>query len=106
VDQLIEELSERGWLLNNLFQLDSGLWQCNLRTATHHTAYGKGESAIVALELAIDNIERAIESDPVQPTVSFSREEWRELNQTQPASIASILANLRQPSPPVFARRL
>lgn len=61
IDPLLTECAERGWLLNNLFQLDNGTWQCNLRTATHFTAYGRGFDATMALGAAMDCIENAQE---------------------------------------------
>jgi hypothetical protein len=62
LDDLIAEIAERGWLVSNLFQLASGLWQANLRTESHHTEFGIGTSAIDALTTAIDLIETATES--------------------------------------------
>jgi len=31
LEELLEEVKDRGLLVNNLFQLDDGSWQCNLR---------------------------------------------------------------------------
>ena len=63
IEDILAEISDRGFRLNNLFQLDSGLWQANLRSETHHTSWAQAESAALALSLAIDQIETAIESE-------------------------------------------
>lgn len=57
LESLITEANERGFLLNNLFQLSSGLWQANLRNATHGTEFGRGYSATDALSDAIDKMD-------------------------------------------------
>lgn len=31
LDQLIKEVQEQDFLINNLFQISKGVWQCNLR---------------------------------------------------------------------------
>jgi hypothetical protein len=31
LEELLQEVKDQGLLLNNLFQLDDGRWQCNLR---------------------------------------------------------------------------
>jgi hypothetical protein len=102
IDTLLEELAERGWLLNNLFQLDNGTWQCNLRTATHHTAYAQGETAVIALDLAIDAIGSALET--VAATSTFEPVGYSFPVQSQ--ELAALLANLRKPAAPVFRRKL
>lgn len=70
IEDLLEEISAAGWLLSNLFQLDSGLWQANLRNATHHTDYGLGFTPAEALEAAIDQMASA--SEIIKPTQSYS----------------------------------
>lgn len=109
VDELLLEIEERGWLLNNLFQRDDGSWQCNLRTVTHHTAYGKGPSPDLALAEAIDAIETALETVPDVEALPYGRSELidslpdhRKFNEI----MASALANLRQPTAPMFRRKL
>lgn len=101
VDDLLAEVEERGWLLNNLFQIDDCTWQCNLRTTTHHTAYGKGHSAAIAIAIAIDNIESALES-AVHPQGGISSIE----PVTQSFNLAAALANLRPEPAAIFRRKL
>lgn len=63
IEDLLSEISDRGFRLNNLFQLDSDLWQANLRSETHHTSWAQADSPALALALALDKIETAIESE-------------------------------------------
>ncbi len=70
IESLLAEIADAGWLLSNLFQLDSGLWQANLRNATHHTDYGLGFTPAEALEAAIDAMATAYEN--LKPTQSYS----------------------------------
>jgi hypothetical protein len=98
---LLIEIRERGWLVSNLFQLDSGVWQANLRTATHHTDFGRGSTPELALSLAIDAIERAeltARSDAIIVN--------NDLLAAPSADLASLLANLRKPKLPTVTRRL
>lgn len=62
LSDLFDEVRDRGWLVSNLFQLDDGTWQANLRTITHHTEFGRGPTPELALSLAIEQIETATES--------------------------------------------
>lgn len=62
IESLFAEIAEAGWLVSNLFQRDDGLWQCNLRSATHHTGFGIAESPAEAIESAIDQIASATET--------------------------------------------
>jgi len=102
ISDLLDEISERGWLVNNLFQLDNGSWQANLRTLTHHTAYGRGISATLALSTAMDNIEDAIPSTIHETETNQSITFGPETSKT----LAQILANLRPTKPPLITRRL
>lgn len=70
IESLLAEIADAGWLLSNLFQLDSGLWQANLRSATHCTDYGRGFTPAEALEAAIDQMASA--SETTKPTQSYS----------------------------------
>lgn len=87
---LLTEIADRGWLLSNLFQLDSGLWQANLRTATHHTGWGQGLSPELALSAAIDLIAEAIETDQPAPTCGRAA-----LPSHEPMSLASLMTSSR-----------
>ena len=99
---LLDEISERGWLVNNLFQLDNGTWQANLRTSTHHTAWGRGPTPVLALSIAMDGIEAAepstIHEVESAQSITFGPE--------TSAALAQILANLRPSRPPLFTQRL
>lgn len=53
LERLIEQAAARGLLVNNLFQLDSGLWQANLRCASGAFEWGRGASAPEALASAL-----------------------------------------------------
>ncbi len=61
ISALLAEAHERGFRLNNLFEHDSGLWQANLRSDTHATDFGYGETPEAALTAAIDAIATAME---------------------------------------------
>lgn len=90
LEDLLSELSDRGWLVSNLFQRPDGTWQANLRTATHHTDFGLGLTAFDALAAAMDRIETA-ELTPIHPILSSVESR---------KSIADLIAKL-QPSEPI-----
>lgn len=48
MDELLARLAAEGVLINNLFQLDDGRWQCNLRR-TDFTGWGVAETAQEAI---------------------------------------------------------
>ena|SRR3984885_5125433 len=96
---LLDEISERGWLVNNLFQLDNGSWQANLRTSTHHTAWGRGLTPVLALSIAMDGIEAA-ELSTIREVEPLS------ITELDVKTLAQILANLRLSRPPLFTQRL
>jgi hypothetical protein len=96
IDTLLTEISERGWLLNNLFQFDNGDWLANLRTDTHYTQYGRGRTPLEALSLAIDAIETAKEFQT--KTVTYS------IDKTPSTDLSSILAKLQKPTEPIKRR--
>ena len=97
IESLLEELSERGWMVNNLFQLSPTVWQANLRSPTHHTAFAQGPTAAIALDNAMVLLEDPI-STPDPPTCAHS---IAELNKSLADMdvLATILANLRQSQP-------
>jgi hypothetical protein len=85
LNNLFAEISERGWLVNNLAQLDDGTWRANLRTETHATQFSCADSPELALALCIDKLESTV------PLISQTCE-----HTIEPAkNLASILANLR-----------
>lgn len=53
VDELLAQCASRGLLVNNLFQLDSGHWQANLRCAAGAFEWAQGASAGQALAAAL-----------------------------------------------------
>lgn len=82
---LLSEIAERGWLVSNLFQRDSGLWQANLRTQTHACEFAVGTSMEEALALCLDSLERTVPL--INQTCEYSLESVKD--------ISAILANLR-----------
>lgn len=93
LETLLSEISERGWLVNNLFQTSSGDWQANLRSHDFITAFGIDQTPSGALSRAIELIETATEYKPEPITHSVA-----------PSDISSILARLIKPSEPIKRR--
>jgi hypothetical protein len=58
ISTLLDEIADRGWFLNNLFQRNDGSWRCNLRDYTVATGWGQGHSSTVAIEAAMASSER------------------------------------------------
>jgi hypothetical protein len=87
IEDLLDEIADRGWLVNNLFQRADGSWQANLRTATHHTDWGVADSPAIALSLAIDAIETAeeFESRPIISSVESRANISDLISRLQPA---------------------
>jgi hypothetical protein len=85
LEDLLAEITDRGWLVNNLFQRADGLWQANLRSATHHTDWGVALTPADALSIAMNLIDTAEETE-TRPILSS--EESRQ-------SIADIIAKLQ-----------
>lgn len=51
MDDLLREIREQGFLVNNLYQVDSGYWRCNLRNKSNlFTAFATGCTMAEALE--------------------------------------------------------
>jgi hypothetical protein len=53
VDDLIVEVAKRGLRLNNLFQLHDGRWQANITDGERFWEFGRGDTAIEALQAAL-----------------------------------------------------
>lgn len=66
---LFDEIAERGWFVNNLYQLDSGSWRANLRTADLVTDFGQGTSPAEALSAALDAL--AFHVEPTTPAFTL-----------------------------------
>ena len=85
LESLLSEISERGWLVNNLFQLDSGAWRANLRDNLRATQFADANSPELALALCLDKLESTVPLIPQTCEHTF-----------EPAkSLALILSNLR-----------
>lgn len=69
LDDLIAEANEAGWLLNNLFQLSDGSFRANLRSDTHATLFGEGQTPEEALASALTSAIVPIAT----PKLTFSR---------------------------------
>lgn len=103
MNELLAEIADRGFLVNNLFQLDDGSWQCNLRSPDHlFTDWSRGPTPIIALSLALDAIATAFESQPASIECEASPLEFG----VNPINLSQLLANLRPKSAPIFTQRL
>lgn len=75
LEELLAEISESGWMVNNLFQLDNGRWQANLRKGQWFTDYGKGDTPHKALNMAMDKLGSAEEAPPERPAAVYKGKE-------------------------------
>lgn len=69
LETILAEIWDRGWLVNNLFQLDDGTWQANLRNSTSHLEFARADSPALALALTIDLLDTA-EQITIRPVLS------------------------------------
>lgn len=53
LDELILEVNNQGLRINNLFQLHDLRWQANLTDGERFWEFGRGESALQALQAAL-----------------------------------------------------
>lgn len=58
-DSLLAEAAECGYLVNNLYQLDSGTWRCNLRRGDNFTDVATATTACGALHEALNLLDTA-----------------------------------------------
>ena len=98
LDMILDETAAAGFLVNNLFQLDSGVWQANLRSLTHSTSFARAPSPALALSLALDLLESAELLPEPTPIVSYD-----EPARPDRPSLASILSRSR-PVPTLIRR--
>jgi hypothetical protein len=85
LESLLSEIYERGWLVNNLFQLNDSTWRANLRNPSAATQFADADTPELALALCLDKLESAVPLIPQTCEHTF-----------EPAkSLALILANLR-----------
>lgn len=58
-DELVAFVGEQGYLVNNLLQLDNGVWRCNLRKELDNGAlffeFGEGTTLRKAIFVALHN---------------------------------------------------
>ena len=63
IDDLLAEIAEAGWLLNNCYQIDAYLWRVNLRREVEDGAYfsdwAEGPSLEIALGECMDKLSQA-----------------------------------------------
>lgn len=52
LEQAFDSVKAAGLLFNNLFQLDNGMWRCNLRSSTDWFAFGEGVTPSLAIAAA------------------------------------------------------
>jgi hypothetical protein len=61
LEDFIAEINARGYLINNLFQRTSGVWQANLRAdfedGSIFHGFGEGDTPAIALSAALDQTE-------------------------------------------------
>lgn len=57
IEDLLTEINNRGFLLNNLYQLSTGRWYASIRNTDGATALSDADTAELALALALDNID-------------------------------------------------
>jgi hypothetical protein len=53
LEELLQEAKDKGFLVNNLFQLDDGQWQCNLRQEVDNGYYAGGWAIATSPHLAL-----------------------------------------------------
>jgi len=73
VDAMIAVVQARGLRLNNLFQLESGIWQANVTDGTSYWEFGRADDPENAIKAALH---MAATSPPeyVAPTVELAQE--------------------------------
>jgi len=74
LEDLIASINSEGWIVNNLFQRNTGVWQANLRSTDdrYFTEFGLGQSPFEALSEALSKIEtKERYPDPEEVTVPF-----------------------------------
>lgn len=96
LESLISELRDRGWRVNNLFELDDGSWQANLRTNLLATEFAYGDSPLEALALCIDKLERTV------PLIAQSSQSYS-ISTEAPPALGNILSKFK---PQPIVRRI
>lgn len=64
IEALLAEAAADGWLVNNLYQLDSGRWRCNFRRADYFTAFATADTADGAIRDALNLLDSAEYHEP------------------------------------------
>jgi hypothetical protein len=81
IEDLFNEIAARGWLVDNLFQVEDGSWKCTLRVKPKFedsrkfltTSIAYGVSLTDVLTLAIDNITTAKEPPTMEILSSMGK---------------------------------
>lgn len=71
IESLLAEAAADGWLVNNLYQLDSGHWRCNFRRADFFTNFATAETCVDAIRDALDLLDSAVYNKPAPITASI-----------------------------------
>ena len=95
LETVLAEILERGWLVNNLFQLSDGSWQANLRTNLLATEFANGATPLEALALCIDKLECTVPLINQSSSYSISTE--------APPALGNILSKFK---PQPIVRRI
>jgi hypothetical protein len=71
LDEAVSEIAQQGWLFNNCYQYDAGLWRINLRRPDGHggwyTDWVEAPTLIDGLELCMEKLSQAeYAEDPAQ----------------------------------------
>jgi len=93
IDELLAEIAERGWLINNLYQIDGGLWRANLRQPVPNgdwfTTLTEGPTAYDAL----------MESFHSCAEFTHTPETHATIDRTEAPSLLAKLGLTRKPTP-------
>ena len=96
LETVLAEILDRGWLVNNLFQLSDGSWQANLRTNLLATEFAYGATPLEALALCIDKLERTV------PLIAQSSQSYS-ISTEAPPALGTILSKFK---PQPIVRRI
>lgn len=72
IEQFIKEQNKKGYLLNNLFQLQDGRWRANFRYTGPYTgcAFGDGPTLIKALQNAVVDLQKIPRSEKTHDEIT------------------------------------
>lgn len=74
IESLLAEAAETGWLINNLYQLDTGEWRCNFRRDDFFTDFATEATCAGALSAALDLLDTATyhKPPPMEGSIDYS----------------------------------